>query len=167
MIDLGTHKRRNVLVVDSNILDHNTANSRAVQALIGALRDTGLEVLPAATFEDGKATVMSDASLCCIFVDWTSGGNDDASHSQASALLQEIRRRNREVPVLLMAEHSCIDSLTLDIMRMVNEFVWMHEDTADFIAARANALIAHYYDQLLPPFTKALFHYTLTSPEYS
>ncbi|PLR39906.1 arginine decarboxylase [Chimaeribacter arupi] len=167
MIDSGMNKKRKVLVVDSNILDSNTANSRAVQELITALQATGLDVIPAATFEDGKATVMSDASLCCIFVDWTSGGNDDASHSQASALLKEIRYRNKEVPVLLMAEHSCIDSLTLDIMRMVNEFVWMHEDTADFIAARARALIAKYYDQLLPPFTKALFHYTLTSPEYS
>ncbi len=167
MIDSGMNKKRKVLVVDSNILDSNTANSRAVQELITALQATGLDVIPAATFEDGKATVMSDASLCCIFVDWTSGGNDDAFHSQASALLKEIRYRNKEVPVLLMAEHSCIDSLTLDIMRMVNEFVWMHEDTADFIAARARALIAKYYDQLLPPFTKALFHYTLTSPEYS
>lgn len=107
-------------------------------------------VITAATFEDGIATVTSDASLCCIFVDWTSGGNDDASHSQAFALLQTIRRRNKSVPVLLMAEHSCVDTLTLDSMRLVNEFVWMHEDTAEFIAARVRSLIQRYYQQLLP-----------------
>jgi len=124
-------------------------------------------VISAATFDDGIATVTSDASLCCIFVDWTSGGNDDESHSQAFALLQTIRRRNKSVPVLLMAEHSCVDTLTLDSMRLVNEFVWMHEDTAEFIAARARSLIQRYYQQLLPPFTRALFNYTLENPEYS
>lgn len=167
MIDLSRHKKRKVLVVDSNITDVNTANGRAVRELIEVLEDTNLTVIPAVTFEDGIATITSDASICCVFVDWTSGGNDDASHSQAFALLKEIRRRNKGVPVLLMAEHSCIDTLTLDTMKMVNEFVWMHEDTAEFIAARSVALIDKYYDQLLPPFTKALFNYTKYSPEYS
>lgn len=112
MIDLSSHKKRNVLVVDSNIRDINTANGRAVNELIIALNDINFNVIAAATFEDGAATVISDSSLCCIFVDWTSGGNDDESHSQAFALLQDIRRRNKSVPVLLMAEHSCINSLS-------------------------------------------------------
>ncbi|CNI34224.1 Orn/Lys/Arg family decarboxylase [Yersinia pekkanenii] len=167
MIDLSRHKKRNVLVVDSNIRDFNTANGRAVNELIIALDDINFNVIAAATFEDGSATVASDASLCCIFVDWTSGGNDDESHSQAFALLQDIRRRNKSIPVLLMAEHSCINSLSLDTMKLVNEFVWMHEDTAEFIAARAKALISKYYQQLLPPFTKALLQYTQDNPEYS
>lgn len=167
MIDLSRHKKRNVLVVDSNIRDINTANGRAINELITALDDINFNVIAAATFEDGAATVASDSSLCCIFVDWTSGGNDDESHSQAFALLQDIRCRNKSVPVLLMAEHSCINSLSLDTMKLVNEFVWMHEDTAEFIAARAKALINQYYQQLLPPFTQALLQYTQDSPEYS
>lgn len=167
MIDLSSHKKRNVLVVDSNIRDINTANGRAVNELIIALNDINFNVIAAATFEDGAATVISDSSLCCIFVDWTSGGNDDESHSQAFALLQDIRRRNKSVPVLLMAEHSCINSLSLETMQLVNEFVWMHEDTSEFIAARAKALIIKYYQQLPPPFTQALFQYTQDNPEYS
>ncbi|CRG49571.1 Orn/Lys/Arg decarboxylase N-terminal domain-containing protein [Yersinia wautersii] len=167
MIDLSSHKKRNILVVDSNIRDINTANGRAVNELIIALNDINFNVIAAATFEDGAATVISDSSLCCIFVDWTSGGNDDESHSQAFALLQDIRRRNKSVPVLLMAEHSCINSLSLETMQLVNEFVWMHEDTSEFIAARAKALIIKYYQQLLPPFTQALFQYTQDNPEYS
>lgn len=167
MIDLGHHNKRKVLVVDSNIPHDDTANGRAVSELIVALKECNLQVIGAATFEDGIATVSSDASICCVFVDWTSGGNNDASHSQASALLDAIRSHNKRMPILLMAEHSCIDTLTLNIMQMVNEFVWMHEDTAEFIAGRAVSLIKKYYDQLLPPFTRALFDYTQNSPEYS
>lgn len=167
MLDLSNHKKRKVLVVDSNIIEANTANGRAVNDLITALQDLNLSVISAVTFEDGIATVASDASLCCIFVDWTSGGNDVASHNQALVLLKKIRRRSAIVPVLLMAEHSCIDTLDLDTLSMANEFVWMHEDTAEFIAARAHLLIKKYLAQLLPPFTKALFRYTKESPEYS
>ena len=167
MLDLGTHLKRKILVVDSNIKDVNTANGRAITEMIEALEDENFTVISAMTFEDGIATVTSDVSLCCIFVDWTSGGDDDESHSQAQALLEVIRRHNKNVPVLLMAEHSCIDTLTLESMQLVNEFVWMQEDTAEFIAARARSLIRRYYDQLLPPFTRALFNYTLENPEYS
>ncbi len=66
MIDLSSHKKRNVLVVDSNIRDINTANGRAVNELIIALNDINFNVIAAATFEDGAATVISDSSLCCI-----------------------------------------------------------------------------------------------------
>ncbi|WP_058913939.1 Orn/Lys/Arg decarboxylase N-terminal domain-containing protein [Entomohabitans teleogrylli] len=167
MIDLSRHQKRKILVIDSSISDVATTNGRAISELIAALQDDNFAVISAASFEDGMATVTSDASLCCVFLDWTSGGDDDASHSQAFALLQEIRRRNKDLPVLLMAEHPCLDTLSLDTMRMVNEFVWMHEDTAEFIAARARTLIRQYYHQLLPPFTRALFDYTEDNPEYS
>ena len=49
MIDLSRHKKRKVLVVDSNITDVNTANGRAVRELIEALEDTNLTVIPAVT----------------------------------------------------------------------------------------------------------------------
>ncbi len=51
MIDLSSHKKRNVLVVDSNIRDINTANGRAVNELIIALNDINFNVIAAATLK--------------------------------------------------------------------------------------------------------------------
>lgn len=167
MLDISTLKKKKILLVDSNVQSSTTTNGRAVTELVRALNDYNFTVITAVTFEDATAFVTSDASLCCIFVDWTSGGNDDESHSQAFVLLETIRQRNKKVPVFLMAEHACTDTLTPEVMRRVNEFVWMHEDTAEFIATRAHASIQRYYDQLLPPFTRALFNYTQDNPEYS
>ncbi|ERK17240.1 Arginine decarboxylase, catabolic [Pantoea sp. AS-PWVM4] len=167
MLDMSQHKKRTVLVVDDSIVAPNTTGGRAVLELIEALEENNLAVIGSASFTDAVATIMSDSSVCCVFVDWTLGKNDDDTHREAFTLLQTIRQRNREVPVLLMAEHSCIDSLNLDVLQLVNEFVWMLEDTAEFIAARAITLIDRYFDRLLPPFTKALFNYTQHSPEYS
>lgn len=167
MIELNHLKKRKVLVVNSNIENKNTANGQAICNLIEALEERNLSVIVATTYNDGIASITSDASICCVFVDWTSEENNADSHSHALALLQEVRRRNKTVPVLLMAEHACLETLTLDTMELANEFVWMQEDTAEFIAARSEALIKKYFNQLLPPFTKALFNYTNGSPEYS
>ncbi|MEG0232725.1 MAG: Orn/Lys/Arg decarboxylase N-terminal domain-containing protein [Hafnia sp.] len=167
MIELNHLKKRKVLVVNSNIENKNTANGQAICNLIEALEERNLSVIIATTYKDGIASITSDASICCVFVDWTSEENNADSHSHALALLQEVRRRNKTVPVLLMAEHACLETLTLDTMELANEFVWMQEDTAEFIAARSEALIKKYFNQLLPPFTKALFDYTNGSPEYS
>lgn len=167
MLDMSLHKKRTVLVVDDDILTPQTTAGRAVLELIEALKENNLAVIASASYKDAVATVMSDSSVCCIFVDWTLGSNDEDTHREAFALLQAIRQRNKDVPVMLMAEHSCINSLNLEVMQLVNEFVWMLEDTAEFIAARAMSMITRYYDLLLPPFTKALFNYTQFSPEYS
>lgn len=167
MIELNHLKKRKVLVVNSDITNKNTANGQSIYNLIEALEERSLSVIVATTYNDGIASITSDASICCVFVDWTSEEDNADSHSQALKLLQEIRRRNKTVPVLLMAEHACLETLTLETMELANEFIWMQEDTAEFIASRSIALIKKYFDQLLPPFTKALFNYTNGSPEYS
>lgn len=167
MIELNHLKKRKVLVVNSDITNKNTANGQSICNLIEALEERSLSVIVATTYNDGIASITSDASICCVFVDWTSEEDNADSHSHALTLLQEVRRRNKTVPILLMAERACLETLTLDTMELANEFVWMQEDTAEFIASRSIALIKKYFDQLLPPFTKALFNYTNGSPEYS
>jgi arginine decarboxylase len=43
---------------------------------------------------------------------------------------------------------------------MVDEFVWLLEDTADFVAGRVMAAIHRYQAQLLPPYARALAVYS-------
>lgn len=38
-----------------------------------------------------------------------------------------------------------------DLLELVDEFAWILEDTADFIAGRAVAAMTRYRQQLLPP----------------
>ncbi|MBS9432690.1 Orn/Lys/Arg decarboxylase N-terminal domain-containing protein [Photorhabdus hainanensis] len=167
MINLDINEQNKIMVVSSHVFSPTTANGRAFTELIEALKKNNFAVILAATFQDGIATVSSDSSLCCIFVDWTSGDNNYESHKQVLELLKEIRKHNTTIPVLLTAEYSSIDTLTLEVMGLADEFVWMLEDTAGFIASRAGSLIKKYHAQLLPPFTRALLQYTQESPEYS
>jgi len=167
MIGVTPHQKRKILLVDGGIAETRTTNGTASRLLVSALESLNFAVISAVSFTDGTAAFKSDASICCIFLDWTGEGNNETSHQQAQALLALIRRHNPSVPVLLMAERECLDSLQLETMRLANEFVWMLEDTPEFIASRAHTLIEQYYSRLLPPFTRALFNYTDNRPEYS
>lgn len=154
--------RRRVLLVDDKLACPHTAGGRAVRELADEFTARSVDVVEATTIEDGEAVVLSDASVSCIFVDWTIGADDAPSHEAAEALLRTIRSRRREVPVFLMADRARSHSPGVEVMELANEFVWMLEDTAPFVAGRALAAMARYLENLLPPFTKALLAYTAT-----
>jgi arginine decarboxylase len=123
------------------------------------LRGRGIEVVEALSLDDGLATVISDSAIHCVFVNWTLGRNDKASHAEATELLRVLRSRNAKIPVFLMANRRAAGSVTIEVATLADEFVWILEDTAAFIGGRASAAIERYIQGLLPPFTAALGAY--------
>ncbi len=150
---------RRTLMVDDELGRTATAGGRSVQTLAEELRARGIEVVEALSFEDGRATIVSDAAIHCVFVNWTLGRNDRDSHAQATELLRTLRARNAKVPVFLMADRKVAGSMTIEVASLADEFVWILEDTAAFIAGRAAAAIERYVQGLLPPFAMALARY--------
>ncbi len=151
-----------VLLIDDKLALPHSAGGRAVAELAREFRERAVDVVEATTIEDGEAVVISDASISCVFLDWTIGGNDEAIHQAAEDLLRKLRHRRTDVPVFLMADRAANHTPGVGVMSLVNEFVWMLEDTAPFIAGRALAAIRRYQAELLPPFTKSLLAYTAT-----
>ena len=65
------------------------------------------------------------------------------------------------MPVFLPADRKRVKgSITIEVAEMVDEFVWLLEDTADFVAGRVMAAIQRYQAQLLPPYARALAEYS-------
>ncbi len=157
---------RRVLVVDDELGRTTTAGGRSVRALADELRARGIEVVEALSCEDGLATVVSDSAIHCVFVNWTLGRNDRQSHEQATDLLRALRSRNAKVPVFLLADRKVAGSVTIEVATLADEFVWILDDTASFIAGRAVAAIERYVQGLLPPFAAALAGYN-RDREYS
>jgi arginine decarboxylase len=154
--------RKRVLIVDDKLANPHTAGGRAVRELAEEFTGRAINVVEAATIDDGEAVILSDASVLCVFVDWTIGANDESTHAAAEDLLKTIRSRRENVPVFLMGDRSRNHTPGAGVMALANEFVWMLEDTAPFVAGRALAAMHRYLENLLPPFTKALLAYTAT-----
>ena len=150
---------RKVLVVDSSLGEVIGAAARSVRALVSELRDGGIEVLEATSCEDGLANVVSDAGIHCILLNWTQGANDDSTHEQATELLRVVRARNAKVPIFLMANRKVAGTISVEVATLVDEFIWILEDTAYFMSGRVQAAIERYVRALLPPFAAALARY--------
>ena len=152
--------RPRALIVDDALGRPDTAVGRAAESLASALEARNVEVIRAQSLDDGRAIVGSDASLGAVLLDWNLGSNDQPSHDQATALLRKLRERLEEVPVFLLADRELTrGSMTIEVAEMVDEFVWLLEDTADFVAGRVLAAIHRYQAQLLPPYARVLADY--------
>ena len=96
-----------------------------------------------------------------MLLNWNLGQNDAASHAEAAALLSRLRERHAATPVFLLADRKGTrGSMTIEVAEMVDEFVWLLEDTADFVAGRVLAAIRRYRAQLLPPYARVLAEYS-------
>ncbi len=146
------------LIVDDE-LNSPTANGRAARALVEELQNKDVVVVESPTAEDGQSVILSDPSIQCILLDWNLGDDDPTTHAKARTLLEMARSRNQHVPIMLIAEREDAASIDASVMRLVDEFIWMLEDTAHFVAGRAIAAMLRYRNQISPPFTKALMDF--------
>ncbi len=150
---------RQVLVVDSNLAEPAGAAVRSVYALEAELRERNINVLEAMSYEDGLATAMSDAAVHCILLNWTPSSSDPEAREHATALLRAVRARNSKVPIFLMASRKLAGSIDVEVATLMDEFIWIFDDTASFIAGRIQSSIERYTQALLPPFAAALARY--------
>ena len=148
------------LVVDDE-LPSQTAEGRAARTLVQEMQGRGIEVVEAASAADGMSVIVSDSAIHAVLMDWTLGGDHD--HSETTNLLRFLRSRNDKIPIFLMAERGAASSIPVDVMEMVDEYVWTLEDTAAFVGGRVAAAIRRYMEILLPPLAAAL---TKFSQEY-
>ncbi len=150
---------RRVLLIDDELVRPGSPHHRSLRALEEELRARGMEVVEAVSSDDGLAIARADSAIHCVFLNWTMGGNDAAAHEQATALLRTLRRRDARVPIFLMADRSVAGTIGVEVATLADEFVWILDDTAAFVAGRAAAAVERYAHALLPPFTAALARY--------
>ena len=87
------------------------------------------------------ATVVSDSAIHCVLRQLDPRQATIASPTtEATELLRALRARNAKVPVFLMADRKVAGTVTVEVATLADEFVWMLEDTAAFIAGPRGGL---------------------------
>ena len=156
-----TALRRRALIVDDRLAHPEIGPGRATEGLARALEEHDVDVIRALSLDDARSIVIGDASLRAVLLNWDLGSDDDGSHAQATAVLRKLRERHGAVPVFLLADREGVArSISIEVAEMVDEFVWLPDDTADFIAGRVLAAMERYGASLLPPYTRALAEYS-------
>jgi arginine decarboxylase len=124
------------------------------------LKGRAIDVVESPSAEDGMSVVVSDSAIHVLLVDWSLGSNGKREHESSRALLEFVRARNDKIPIFLMAERGMASSIPVDVMEMVDEYIWTLEDTAAFVGGRVVAAIHRYLDVMLPPLAAATMKFS-------
>jgi arginine decarboxylase len=162
----NTRLRPRVLCVDDELAGRASTGGNRIRAIVSALRDRGIEVIEALSYDDAAASFASDAAVHCLLIDWSLGANDKASHESATGFLRAVRARSSDVPIFLLADSKIAGTISVEVASLMDEFIWTLQDSPAFIAKRVSASVDRYLDGLLPPFSRALIEYDRDA-EYS
>jgi arginine decarboxylase len=149
-----------VVVVIDDTLTTDTPHGRSMNRIISGLTGFDIQIYTIHSIEGARSAYANLPEVDCIMINWDIG--DDPDRAAAKQLIREIRQRNEDIPLFLMAEpvQGSFGSLTVEILKEIDEFVYIMDDTPDFIAGRITAAANRYKDRLLPPFFKELVKFS-------
>jgi lysine decarboxylase/arginine decarboxylase len=141
-----------IVVIIDDTLTTDTPHGRTINRIIKGLSGFGIEVFTIQSIEGARSAYANLPEVNCVLINWNM--KDARTHSGAIQLIGEIRDRNDDIPIFLMAEPTgeTLGHFPLGTLREIDEFVYIMDDTPEFIAGRITAAASRYKKRLLPPF---------------
>ncbi|MFH0967364.1 MAG: Orn/Lys/Arg decarboxylase N-terminal domain-containing protein [Methanobacteriota archaeon] len=158
---MNPEEKLTIAIIDDAI-HTETPHGRAMRRIVKNLQESGLIVGDVASPEDAQAAASQLPGIDCVLINWNLGGDSPERHASTAHIINEIRKRNENLPIFLLAEPTSETpgSLTVEIIKEINEYVYVMEDTPDFLAGRITAAARRYRNQMLPPFFSELIKFS-------
>jgi len=152
-----------IVIIDEDYRSEN-ASGLSIRSLAQAIEAEGFEVLGVTSYGDLSqfAQQQSRASAFILAIDddeFTPSPELDPAVLNLRAFIQEVRRKNSEVPIYIYGETKTSRHLPNDILRELHGFIHMHEDTPEFMSKHIIREAKAYLEGIQPPFFRALLDY--------
>jgi len=152
-----------IVIIDEDFRSENTSGL-GIRALAQAIESEGFEVVGVTSYGDLSqfAQQQSRASAFILSIDdeeFTPGPDLDPAVLNLRSFIEEVRRKNAEVPIYVYGETKTSRHLPNDILRELHGFIHMFEDTPEFVARHIIREAKSYLEGIQPPFFKALLDY--------
>jgi arginine decarboxylase len=152
-----------IVIIDEDYRAENTSGL-GIRALAKAIEDEGFEVLGTTSYGDLSqfAQQQSRASAFILSVDddeFTPGPDLDPAVVNLRNFIQQVRRKNADVPLYIYGETKTSRHLPNDILRELHGFLHAFEDTPEFVAKHITREAKSYLEGIQPPFFKELLDY--------
>ncbi len=126
-----------------------------VAEIIAAIQRQGFEVVNARRIEDAEIVVQTDAAIGCLVVDWGKKGLE----GKTASLINLMRRRGLEMPIVLLVRRRRFEDIPVEVLDFIDGYVFLAEETPEFIARNLVSRLRQYADTLKTPFFGALVEY--------
>jgi len=152
-----------IVIIDEDFRSENTSGL-GIRALAQAIESEGFEVLGVTGYGDLSqfAQQQSRASAFILSIDdeeFTPGPDLDPAVLNLRNFIEEVRRKNLDVPIYVYGETKTSRHIPNDILRELHGFIHMFEDTPEFVARHIIREAKSYLEGVQPPFFKALLDY--------
>ena len=152
-----------IVIIDEDYRSENTSGL-GIRALAQAIETEGFEVLGVTSYGDLSqfAQQQSRASAFILSIDdeeFTPGPDLDPAVLSLRAFIEEVRRKNADVPIYIYGETKTSRHIPNDILRELHGFIHMFEDTPEFVSRHIIREAKSYLEGVQPPFFKALLDY--------
>lgn len=152
-----------IVIIDEDFRSENTSGL-GIRALAQAVESEGFEVVGVTSYGDLSqfAQQQSRASAFILSIDdeeFTPGPDLDPAVLNLRTFIEEVRRKNADVPIYIYGETKTSRHLPNDILRELHGFIHMFEDTPEFVARHIIREAKSYLEGIQPPFFKALLDY--------
>ncbi|MEI6559678.1 MAG: Orn/Lys/Arg decarboxylase N-terminal domain-containing protein [Rhodospirillaceae bacterium] len=135
--------------------DVNDLEGLRLQQIATEVERAGFQVVKARRVEDAELAIRTDAAIGCMIIDWSKKGLD----GKTAALIELVRRRGLETPIMLLVRRQRFENIPVDVLNHVDGYVFLGEETPEFIAKNLISRLKQYADTLKTPFFGALVDY--------
>ncbi|QGM97750.1 Orn/Lys/Arg decarboxylase N-terminal domain-containing protein [Methylocystis parvus] len=126
-----------------------------VGQIIAAIERMGFQVVRARRLEDAEIVVQTDAAIGCLVVDWGKKGIE----GKTASLIDLMRKRGLEMPIVLLIRRKRFEDIPVEVLDFIDGYVFLAEETPEFIAKNLVSRLKQYADTLKTPFFGALVDY--------
>jgi ornithine decarboxylase len=129
--------------------------SARFQRLVDELARLGYATTITGTPAEASSAIRSEAAVGCVIVEWSL----TESEQEVEAFVRFVRERGLDVPIFILAERHLLAEIPVAVLGHVTGYVFIEEDTPEFVARNLVSHLRTYADSLKTPFFGAMVDY--------
>src|ERR1700689_2473866 len=147
--------QRLTFLFSAPMFDADDLEGLRVGQIVAAIERMGFQVIKARRVEDAEIAVQTAAAIGCMVVDWGKKGIE----GKAASLINLMRKRGLDMPIVVLIRRKRFEDIPVEVLDFIDGYVFLAEETPEFIARNLVSRLKQYADTLKTPFFGALVEY--------
>jgi ornithine decarboxylase len=149
------YARRFKVLVCAPAFDKTDLEGARLREILAEVERLGHAVVRAQDADDAELVVRTDSAIGSVIVDWGKKG----VQGKATALISLVGKRGLDVPIVLLVRRRRLEDIPVEVLDDVDGFVFLAEETPEFIAKGVVSRLRQYAETLKTPFFGAIVDY--------
>ena len=160
-------KYRKLLIVEDSSVNNSPVMKKAIDQLCIHLEKSNYFITRTDSYTEALPLSSTDMDIDAILL--AQNLHEPANiDNQLRMLLKSLRLWQNNVPLFIFADREAVaENISKDLLEQTTEFIWIFEDSPEFIAGRISAAVERFRSKLLPPLMRAIWEYNDQNHEYS